>query len=148
MMKKTIGVLTSLSLLIAYISIGRTLFGVVFLLLGLFLSFVDFREAELPIWIKRILDIFILISGTIISAYSSQMILNQNLLSLGLLRILLNCGIIISIIMIIFALIGSETRAITITSVLILLLTIADYYVYRFRGSELAPLDFLSAKTA
>lgn len=78
----------------------------------------------------------------------TQLLMNAGLLQLGLLRIALGV-LIISVVLLFLHICTMNCRATVIMTVVLLMgLTIANYFVVRFRGSELIPADFLAIGTA
>ena len=83
-----------------------------------------------------------------VTVYASQLMLNESTFSLGIQRIVLNMAICSSV-MCVFYLITAKRRFSVIAGTTVLMLfTAVNYFVFKFRGSELCPADFLSLKAA
>lgn len=100
-----------------------------------------------PIAMQIMITIWSIMS-TVVIVFASQLLLNEDIFTLGISRILLNmviCGIAIGIVYIIIARIRGS---VIIATGVLLFFTAANYFVFKFRGSELCPSDFLSIETA
>ena len=147
-MKRIIGILAAISILGLYVYAGRVVYGIVFAIICLVISVIEFPEKRISGHLQLFILFCELLFSAFIASYCSQMILNQNLLSLELLKILMNCGIVLALCLILLLLTGSDKASILIAVISVFLLSVADYYVYQFRGSELSPIDFGAFKTA
>ena len=98
--------------------------------------------------LAKILTILWGVAGLFATVFTSQLLLNESTFSLGLQRILLNmaiCGVVMGFIYVATA----RLRLSVIVGMFALLLfTASNYFVFKFRGSELCPADFLSIGTA
>ena len=100
---------------------------------------------------SRVADILIITWSTIAlfaTVFTSQLLLNESIFSLGLQRIFLNmaiCGIVTGFIYVITA---KLRLSVIISMAVLMIFTTANYFVFIFRGSELCPADFLSLGTA
>ncbi|MBQ9827467.1 MAG: sulfatase-like hydrolase/transferase [Lachnospiraceae bacterium] len=99
----------------------------------------------MPVWLAwTIWNIVMLV----ITSLCSQTILDHDFLYIGFYKILLGMIIIELVVMIFFIITGRIYISTVLGTFLLLVLSVASYYVYHFRGTELMPLDILSVQTA
>lgn len=144
--KLWIGILLSfISMVLCEIGDGSRIAMMMFLTAFPFISIVEVRCSQ------KLEDILIItwsIVSLLVTAFTSQLLLNESVFSLGIQKILLNmaiCGIVIGVLYVISA----KLRFSVISGMAtILFFTAINYFVFKFRGSELCPADFLSIGTA
>ena len=97
--------------------------------------------------LKGLYFIWFCLSGPL-AVYTTQLVLNKPFFSLETKPLIL--GILICLILeLLINVITTNLRvSVNIALVGLLILSIANYYVFKFRGSELAPSDLMSFKTA
>lgn len=94
----------------------------------------------------HIISIFAVVFAT---AYCSQMLIGHSTLwHLPNLNIIAELFCILSITLILYIFTQKLKRSLFLSSFLVMLFSIADFYVYMFRGTEIQPIDFFSVKTA
>ena len=91
---------------------------------------------------------FFLLGAWGIYCYSQLIVNVGHILYIGLPKILLELCLILLIILPLFFLTGRPFLAVSAASCVVTVLCAAGYFVYRFRGTELMPLDIFSARTA
>ena len=99
----------------------------------------------MPVWLAWIIWNVVML---VITSLCSQTILDHDFLYIGFYKILLGMIIIEFVVMIIFIITGRIYISTVLGTFLLLVLSVASYYVYHFRGTELMPLDILSVQTA
>ena len=83
-----------------------------------------------------------------VTCFLSELVLNEQIISLGLFRIVLGMIICLILFLFLYAITLHPVISVSIALIFLVFGTIVNYYVYRFRGSELQPADLLSITTA
>ena len=117
-------------------------------LLTLLAAHADGRKKELGVYTRVFLSLVLLTVTAFLFAWISQGILGLDLFALGKRKIALEALIILVIELVIWMFTNSPKKSAEFTALLITVMTTADYFVYTFRGSEMAPNDFMSMNTA
>lgn len=141
-------ILGSISLLLNTFLLGEIKNGVIFLILFIGVGILNLRECDIPP--KKINMLYVL--WFIISAFAifflSQLIISAGIFSMGTLRVFLNLGIYLVLFVIFFMITLKPVLSVNIVAISIIVLSIANYFVFNFRGTELQPIDLLSIGTA
>ena len=110
----------------------------------LFLSVIDCeRKAE-----NLAVRIMLAVSMGIIAGQASQFMLGGRLWHLGIYHIVIEEVTFLLLLTILVTITGKDKHSVIIVSVFLLLLTVTDYYVAKFRGSEIVPSDIFALSTA
>ena len=78
----------------------------------------------------------------------SQLLLNQPFSALGLLKIMLGAAVCMILFSLLMLFTGKVFLSLCVGTIIILILSTANYYVCKFRGTDLTPSDILSIGTA
>lgn len=111
-------------------------------------STIDLKKYKPSKTASFILSLCLLLFTAFLFAWLSQHILQLDLFALGRRKACLEMGIIFAASLIIWMITGNTKVSAGLTALLIFIISAADYYVYIFRGSEMAPNDFMSVNTA
>lgn len=122
--------------------------GIVFTILFLMISIVNISGEIRKLCWKIIYITVLLCTAAFLTIFLSQFLLNESAIIVGLLRMSLGMAICVIIYLVIYFFTLHVRTSVAVGSCAILLLTMANYYVRLFRGSELHPSDILSIGTA
>ncbi|MBR5308673.1 MAG: sulfatase-like hydrolase/transferase, partial [Clostridia bacterium] len=145
--KGYIGALAGLFLLVACATWYNWLVGFVF---GFLFTLVGFVKVKAHTNKSRIaLNVLAGLVVIVITWIGSLAMLNVvGRMGVSFNKLILNFMIMILVCLFIMVFTGNWRSALIIGTLLLLLLCLANGFIYQFRGKELAPLDFMSIKTA
>ena len=94
-------------------------------------------------------SVLFLFAGTaVLFAWLSQYVLTLDLFALGRRKIALTAAIVFSVCILFWIITNHSSRSAQLAAAAVTVMAISNYYVYTFRGSEMAPNDFMSVNTA
>ena len=105
-------------------------------------------DLSVPEPLYRILLLLWVIVAVPFLLFTSQLLLNENVSDINRISLVLNYACIGMIFSVFYVLTGRLKIAVPLGMSLVLLLYTVNYFVFKFRGSEFAPIDILSFKTA
>lgn len=127
---------------------GNLKVGLFFAALFIFIGAVKITETVIPQRYLSVLYVVWLIATAFVTLFLSQLCLNEVLPEKGLFVISLGI-LLITALFLILTLITLRVRISTIiVSAILIIFTCLNYFVFVFRGSEIAPADVLSIWTA
>lgn len=91
---------------------------------------------------------FVYIGSAFIDAFLSQFLLNEKLLTLGWTKVILEVIICLWLFLLFFFICLNYKLSIILISLIIVMLSTINYYVYEFKGNELQPGDIFAIRTA
>ena len=119
-------------------------FAAAFLLAGAFkIKEKAFDEKQL----RRIYTVWLVISG-IVTSFLSQLALNESYLRIHLLNMVLELLIVLFLVLLLILITLRPRISSHIVMIAVVIFSMVNYYVFQFRGSELAPSDIFSYQTA
>ena len=143
-----IGVLLASAFLFIFYQRGAVRNGLILFVLIILSGTISFQNCRINKKLSAAVWMAVFLISSLITAFISQLILNQKLFSLGLRNVILEV-LIVYIFMSFFCAVSNKKRLSIVTAaVLASVFTAIDYFVYSFRGAEITPLDLLSIKTA
>lgn len=83
-----------------------------------------------------------------VTCFLSELVLNEQLFSIGAFRILLSMLICLIVYLFLDTITLHPVFSVSISAIVLILGTAVNFYVYHFRGSEVQPADLLSITTA
>ena len=122
--------------------------GLVFAAAFLCIGFIPLEKFRIKEGFTSLYLTVVLIGSAPIIASLSQFLLNEKLMLLGWRRIFLEVTICLVLHLVVFFIFLNYRLAITISTLLIIFLSAANYYVFEFRGNELQPGDFFAIPAA
>lgn len=141
-------VFLSLLLILLGFFAGKPLNGLILAICTLIIGGLDFSEIKLNMKSKIIISSAVLLISSVVVAYLTQFLQNETLKQLPAINIAAEILIVLVVLVAVKLFVRSDKVSITATSLLLLLLATANYYVYNFRGNEMTPADILSVKIA
>ncbi len=99
--------------------------------------------------VRRIAGLFLFLLSIFGIYACTQLIVNVgHILYIGHVKILLEMALVLLLVLPLFAVTGRMRLSLTAASAVFCFISLVSYFVFRFRGTELMPLDILSVKTA
>lgn len=113
----------------------------------LFLAFAPIKF-ELSEKVLNYIYILLFVGASFVTVFLSQLVLNQGIRFLGILKIGLGMVCCNVVYLLIYFMTLKCRLSVIMGSAMGMILTTVNYFVYKFRGNELMPADFTSLKTA
>ena len=140
--------LAAASLLCSYLFIHKLKQGAVFACAFLVVGLLPFERIKIPSKLTGIYLAVIFLGSAFAAAFLSQFLLNESLLGLGARRVVLEIMICLALYLFAFILFPRYKGVICVITLLIILLSTVNHYVYEFKGNEFQPSDFFAVKAA
>lgn len=136
------------SLFLSFFLLHSAAQGCVFAALFVLAGAVQIKEEDIKEKKTIIINLLWLAISSLAVFFFTQFILNETLITIEPKIILLNMILCMIVILLFFVISLSSRISISIAAILLNLFTTVNYFIFLFRGSELAPADILSFKTA
>lgn len=141
-------ILGSISLFLNMFLLGEIRNGIIFLILFVGVGILSIKECDFTEKTLNILYVLWFIISAFAIFFLSQLIISAGIFSMGALRLFLNLGIYLMLFVIFFMITLKPVLSVNIVAISMIFLSIANYFVFNFRGTELQPIDLLSIGTA
>ena len=130
------------------IALGNDLYAFGGAVLMLLFAYISWKNARLSKVAGFVLTLLLFALTAVLFAWLSQYVLQLDLFVLGKRKAALAMVIVFAVAVLFWIITNHSVRSAQLTAIAITVLSISNYYVYTFRGSEMAPNDFMSVNTA
>lgn len=127
---------------------GQIKAGIVFAILFIIAGAINIEDDTLDIMTELTIYIIWFVASALVTCFLSELVLNEDITSLGVFRIFLGCIICLFLFLLLYSISLRPVASVSIIMSFLVFGTAVNYYVYRFRGSEVQPADILSIATA
>ena len=93
-------------------------------------------------------DLLCCFLSAIVAVILSQLMINVDILYMGIFKFLVGCLIVVVVILLLYCLLGNIRVSVTLGTGLFLILSVINVYVYQFRNRLFEPVDIFSVGTA